>query len=113
MAFVGTSLVVGAFPSFSLRSTVAMIGLGGAFVWMGASRRFVHHPTVRRVGREAVWWLLPVVVFASFELANFALGSTRAHPTLSALADPVLAHYWARSAVFLGWITAFWGLVRR
>jgi hypothetical protein len=54
-----------------------------------------------------------VVLFTGFELVNFALGSTPAHPTLSALADPVLAHYWARSAIFLGWITTYWGLVRR
>ncbi|GAA4218434.1 hypothetical protein [Actinocatenispora rupis] len=113
VGFVGTSLLVGSFPSFSLRSTLTMIGLGGAFFWLGVSRRMVRHPVVRHIGREAVWWIVPVVMFASFELVNFALGSTPAHPTLSALADPVLQHYWARSAVFLGWITGFWALVRR
>jgi hypothetical protein len=111
--FVGASLVVGSFPSFSVRSTVTMVGLGGIFFWLGLSRRFVRHPVVRQVSRQALWWLVPVLVFAGFELTSFALGSTPAHPTLSALADPVLEHYWARSAIFLGWITAYWGLVRR
>jgi hypothetical protein len=111
--FVGASLVAGSFPSFSVRSTVTMVGLGGIFFWLGVSRRFARHPVVRRVGRQALWWLVPVVMFAVFELGSFALGSTAEHPTLSSLADPVLEHYWARSAIFLGWITAYWGLLRR
>lgn len=113
VGFVGSSLVVGAFPSLSMRSTLTMIGLGGAFFWIGMARRLHRRQGVRRIGRYAAWWLLPVVVFASFELTNFAMGSTWAHPTLSALSDPVLQHYWVRSAVFLGWITGFWGLIRR
>jgi hypothetical protein len=113
VGFVGASLAVGAFPSFSLRSTITMIGLGGAFFWLGVTRRLTRHPAVRQVARQALWWLVPVLVFATFELVSFALGSTAAHPTLSALADPVLQHYWARAAVFLGWITGYWALVKR
>lgn len=111
--FVGISLVAGAFPSFTWRSTLTMLGLGGLFFWLGVSKRVARHPVLRRVGREALWWLVPVLLFAVFELTSFALGSTPAHPTLSALADPVLDHYWARAAVFLGWISAYWGLMRR
>lgn len=95
-----------------MRSTLTMIGLGGALFWLGMVRRF-RRQAPGRIGRYAWWWLLPVLVFAGFELTNFALGSTWAHPTLSALSDPVLRHYWVRSAVFLGWITGFWGLIRR
>lgn len=105
--------MVGAFPSLSMRSTLTMIGLGGFFFWIGMVRRFARRQKPRHIGRYAAWWLLPVLVFVSFELTNFVLGSTWAHPTLSALSDPVLQHYWARAAVFLGWITGFWGLVRR
>jgi hypothetical protein len=44
---------------------------------------------------------------------NDLLGSTWAHPTLSVLADPLLAGHPGRSAAMLAWLAAGLALVRR
>jgi hypothetical protein len=46
-------------------------------------------------------------------LINFLLGSTYPHPTLSVMMDPLLDRYLIRSLGYFGWISAFWGMVRR
>jgi hypothetical protein len=53
------------------------------------------------------------LIFAFVELLTFSQKDTVNWPTLSLLADPVLDNYLARSAVYFGWLTAFWGLIRR
>ncbi len=106
------ALTVAAFPSFSWRSALAVIGLGTALCWWGLARGSGRCPEPVP-GRAALWWLLPTVLLGGVELASFLLGSTPAHPTLSALADPVLEHYWLRAAACAGWLAGFWALVRR
>jgi hypothetical protein len=44
---------------------------------------------------------------------NDELGSTHAHPTLSVLADPVLAQHAGRSVAMGLWLAAGLALVRR
>jgi hypothetical protein len=66
-----------------------------------------------RLSRQTAWWLVPLGVLVTVEVANFMFGSNFAHPTLSKLADPLLEGYTARSAMYFGWLVAFWGLVRR
>ncbi len=109
---IAAALIVAAFPSFSWRSALAVTGLGVALCWWGLTHRPQRRPEPVN-GHAALWWLLPAVLFGGVELASFVLGSTPAHPTLSALADPVLEHYWPRAAVCAGWLAAFWALVRR
>jgi hypothetical protein len=70
----------------------------------------------RAAGRPpvgAIWWLAPVLLLAGVELVDFWLGSTRPHPTLSGLMDPLLEHRLARAAGYFCWLTAFVGLARR
>jgi hypothetical protein len=63
----------------------------------------------RGVGVGAVWWLLPVGLFAVLELTTLARGGR----TLSLLADPLLSGEAGRAVGYFGWLTAFWWLVRR
>jgi hypothetical protein len=107
------SLVGGQLPSFSLSANLYTLCLGGALIWLGLSNRVPRRPVARRFWPGAAWWLLPVTVFAVFEGITFLLGSTRDYPTFSRLADPVLDGELARSAVYFGWLAAFWALVRR
>lgn len=54
-----------------------------------------------------------MVVFGVFEGTTFVLAAGDDFPTFSRLADPLLEDQLVRSAVWLGWLSAFWGLVRR
>jgi len=54
-----------------------------------------------------------VLTLAFVELYAFSRHSIEDYPTLSLLADPVLNHYLPRAACYFGWLTAFWGLIRR
>jgi hypothetical protein len=107
------SLVGGHLPSFSPQANLYTLGTGGALIWLGLSNRVVRRPVPRRFGSGVIWWVLPVAVFGVFEGATFMLGSTDDFPTFSRLADPMLDDELVRSAVYFGWLTAFWGLVRR
>jgi hypothetical protein len=111
--FVLISLVGGALPSFSLGADLLVLGTGGALFWLGLSQRVPRPPAPRRLPAGAVWWLLPLLCFALVELVNFALGSSPAHPTFSKLTDPYLTRYSVRAAAYFGWLSAFWGMVKR
>jgi hypothetical protein len=107
------SLVGGQLPSFSLSANLYALGLGGALIWLGLSNRVPRRPVGQGFWPGAAWWLLPLAVFGAFEASTYLLGSTPDYPTLSRLADPVLDAEPVRSAVYFGWLAAFWGLVRR
>ena len=111
--FVVVSLVGGAFPSFSLGANLLVLGAGAALCWLGLSPRLTRRPPPRRLSARAAWWVVPAVIFAAIEIGDFVLGSTAAHPTLSTLADPLLNRYAVRALAYLGWLSAFWALVRR
>jgi hypothetical protein len=111
--FALLSLVGGQFPSFSVSANLYVLMTGGALVWLGVTGRVPRQTAARALGAGSAWWLVPVLVFAAVELVNFALGSTHDHPTLSLLADPALEDKLVRSAVYFGWLTAFWGLIKR
>lgn len=104
--------VAGALPSFSLSSNVLVLSTGGTLFWFGVRREPVPEPSEELASR-AVVWALPIGLFSVVELATFLYGSHRDYPTFSLLADPVLERYVPRSALFFGWLTAFWGLARR
>jgi hypothetical protein len=112
-SFVLLSAIGGLFPSFSLPANLYVLAVGGTMLWLGLSGRLPRRPAPRRLDRAAAWWLLPALTLAAVELATFIGGSTYHSPTLSLLSDPVLESYLARAALYFGWLTAFWGLVRR
>lgn len=111
--FVLIALVGGLFPSFSLSAFLLVLAVGGTLVWIGMTGRAGRRPAPRRLSRAAAWWLVPLLLLSFIELYAFSKHSIDAYPTLSLLADPVLDRYLARSACYFGWLTAFWGLVRR
>lgn len=111
--FVLLSAAGGLFPSFSLQSNLYVLAIGGTMFWLGLSGRVPRRAVPHRLSRGGAWWLLPALCLATVEIVTFVGGSTNDYPTLSLLADPVLESYLARSALYFGWLTAFWGLVRR
>jgi hypothetical protein len=111
--FVPLSLLGGLFPSFSLTANLYVLLLGSVLMVAGMSPRIGRRPAPEVLGGGLGWWLLPVLVFAAVEISSFLWGSTPQHPTLSILLDPLLEGYLLRSLAYFGWLTAFWGLVRR
>jgi hypothetical protein len=111
--FVFLSLLGGLLPSFSLEANVYVFSLGAVMMWLGLGQRVPRRPTPSRLPAGLGWWLLPVAVFVFFELSTFVIGDDRRYPTLSLLVDPVLENYLPRALVYFGWLTGFWGLVRR
>ncbi|GIG86618.1 hypothetical protein [Plantactinospora endophytica] len=107
------SLIGGQFPSFSTQANVYAIGTGGALVWLGLANRVPRRPVPHRLRSGAGWWLVPVLVFGVFEASTFMLGSRDDFPTFSKIADPLLDDPLVRSVAYFGWLSAFWGLVRR
>lgn len=107
------SAVGGLFPSFSLQANLYLLAIGGTLCWLGLSGRVPRRAAPLRVERPAARWLLPALALALVELVTFIGGSTYDYPTLSLLADPILESYLVRSALYFGWLTTFWGLVRR
>jgi hypothetical protein len=111
--FMLLSLVGGLFPSFSILANLYVLLIGGTMMWLGLSGRVPKRAAPTGLARGTAWWLLPSLFLAIVELTNFVLGSSYPHPTLSLLMDPLLDGYLARAAVYFGWLSAFWGLVRR
>jgi hypothetical protein len=111
--FLLLSAAGGLFPSFTVASNLYVLAIGGTLFWLGLSGRVPRRPAPRRLPRGTVWWVVPALTLSVIELTTFVAGSTNDYPTLSLLADPVLETYLARAALYFGWLTGFWGLVRR
>jgi len=111
--FALIAAVGGLFGSFTLSANLLVLAVGGTLIWLGLSGRVVRRPAEHRLPSGAVWWLVPVLTLALVELYAFSRHSIEDYPTLSLLADPVLNHYLPRAACYFGWLTAFWGLIRR
>lgn len=112
--FAVLAVAGGQFPSFSRQANLFVLAVGGVFLWVGLAG-WVRQPARLPSGwrPSAVWWLLPVAMFGVLEGATFLLGSSDEYPTFSRLADPLLEREVVRSVGYFGWLTAFWGLVRR
>ncbi|MEH0935107.1 hypothetical protein [Micromonospora psammae] len=107
------SLVGGQLPSFSTQASVWTLVAGGVLIWLGFGNRVPRRPAPRRLGRGALWWVLPAAIFSVFEAATFTLAARDAFPTFSRLTDPLLKDELVRSGAWFAWLAAFWGLVRR
>jgi len=111
--FILIALVGGLFGSFTLSANLLVLAVGGTMLWLGMTGRAGRRAAPRSLGRGAAWWLVPLLTLALVELFAFLKHSIEDYPTLSLLADPVLDHYLPRAACYFGWLTAFWGLIRR
>lgn len=107
------SLLGGFLPSFSLEANLYIFTLGAVMMWLGLSQRVPRRTAPTRLPAGLAWWLIPVGVLVFFEITTFATGSKESYPTLSLLVDPLLDNYLARALFYFGWLTGFWGLVRR
>ena len=111
--FALIAAVGGLFGSFTLSANLLVLAVGGTLIWLGLSGRVVRRPAEGRLPNGAIWWLVPVLALALVELYAFSRHSIEDYPTVSLLADPVLNHYLPRAACYFGWLTTFWGLIRR
>ena len=92
-------------------STAALVAVGitgAALTGVGLACRAGE--ATPAVGRRGLPWLGWVVAAAAWELVTFVDGSL---PTLSDLADPVLAHPAVRGAATIGWLAVGGWLLAR
>ena len=111
--FALIALVGGLLGSFTLRANLLVLAVGGTFMWLGLTGRGGRRAAPTRLGREAAWWLAPMLSLSLLELATFLRQSFDDFPTLSLIADPFLEGYLPRAACYFGWLAGFWGLIRR
>jgi hypothetical protein len=89
----------------------AVLLAGLPLCWVGIRRRPQRAEAVG--GRSVVVWAGIAAVAGAFELALRLGPNDAAYPTLSTLADPVLATYPGRVAGYALWLGAGLWLVRR
>ncbi len=113
------SLTVGSFTRYSWPATAGVVGLGAGVVivgWGGPTRRRVIPGKFARPGVVAwgsllvaggLWELGALLGQPTFEQASYA------HPTISALTDPLLHSSLGRTFALFGWIALGAYLVER
>lgn len=116
MALVCAALAYGwwvtALAPFSAVSTVAVVGAGAAAMALG--RRWGFPNEVRAEAPPGAYlWVVLIAVTAAWELAAYVQQPRHDHPTLSYLANAVLAQHHVRAAAFAGWLAGAFALVRR
>ncbi len=118
LAGITYAVVVGAFPRYSVPATVCVTSLAAAAIvvaWRTSGEASGPAPRLRPAGLAA--WALVAVGASALELVSLYLQPTLttdsyAHPTLSYLADGILAAWPGRSAVIFGWLAFGWYLAR-
>jgi hypothetical protein len=116
---LGFAAVVGSFERYSWPATVSVIGLAAAVVaigWRGSPRSRRDPGDLPR--RGIALWAGLLVAAGLWELSALVLQpgldtTSSAHPTISALTDPVLTSHAGRSVALAVWVAAGWFLVRR
>lgn len=118
-AGVGYAVITGSFSRFSWPATAAVVGAGALVVLAGWPPPGRPRPAGSQLpGTGAALWGLVLVAGGLWELWSLlqqpAMDTTSyAHPTISALTDPVLATQPGRALVLGGWLLLGWYLVRR
>jgi len=113
------ALTVGSFTRYSWPATAGIVGLGASVVvigWGGPTRRRQIPGKFPKVA--VVTWGSLLVVAGLWELSALLMQpnietSSYAHPTISALTDPLLSTGPGRSVALLGWIALGACLVER
>lgn len=118
-AGAGFSWFAGRFAPLTAPAEFAVLAAGTAvIVW--ALRPVPGAPGPRRRpapqsagGRGTLVWLALALVFTGWELYALFASPADAHPTVSALAGPLLAPHWHRAAAYLLWLAGGVWLARR
>ena len=113
------AVVVGSFARFSWPATMAVVGLATLVVvigWQGPVRARPDSGPLPKPG--AALWGGVLLAGGLWELGSLAQQTgldvtSFAHPTISALTDPVLASHPGRSVALAVWLLIGWYLVRR
>jgi hypothetical protein len=116
---VAYAVVVGSFARFSWPATMAVVGLATLVVvigWQGPARARPESGPLPKPG--AALWGGVLLAGGLWELGSLAQQpgldvTSYAHPTISALSDPVLASHPGRSVALAVWLFIGWYLVRR
>jgi hypothetical protein len=116
---IAYAVVVGSFARFSWPATMAVVGLATLVVvigWQGPVRARPDPGPPPRTG--AALWGGVLLAGGLWELGSLAQQpgldvTSYAHPTISALTDPVLASHDGRSLALGVWLFIGWYLVRR
>lgn len=111
--------VVGSFSRFSWPATIGVVGVATAMIiigWHGPVRRCPDAGRLPRAG--AALWGGTLLAGGLWELWSLARQpsldvTSWAHPTISALTDPLLASHPGRSLALAVWLLLGWYLVRR
>ena len=111
--------VVGAFTRYSWPVTIAVVALGClmvAIAWQGPIRS--RSALTGKPLRRAWPWAVVLVAGGGWELSSLLqqphlTTDSSAHPTISALSDPVLASHPGRTVFLGGWLLMGWFLVGR
>jgi len=111
---------VTALTPFSAGATVAVLAFGAAEIAAAEvlrRRRHPHRPS--GAGRRPVLqglaylpWLLAIAGLAAWELFELFSLPRSAHPTISSMVDPLLAHHALRWLAFAAWAWLGWELAR-
>jgi len=112
-------VIVGSFRRYSWPATASVVVFGCLMIaigWQGPLPR--RRPLTGEPLRRAWLWAVVLVSGGLLELASLLqqphlTTDSYAHPTISALTDPVLASFPGRSAVLGGWLLAGWYVVSR
>ena len=113
------AVAAGSFTRYSWPATVAVVGVAAAAVGIGWRRSGQPRPESEKLNRTgAALWAALLVTAGLWELAALFMQpdlttTSYAHPTISALTDPLLASHPGRSAAFAIWLAVGWYLERR
>jgi hypothetical protein len=112
-------VVVGSFSRYSWPATVSVLALGCLMIAIGWQGPIRSRPPLRGKPLRRAWlWSVVLISGGLLELGSLLeqphlTTDSYAHPTISALTDPVLASHPGRSVVLGGWLLAGWFLVGR
>jgi hypothetical protein len=110
---------VGSFSRFSWPATIAVVAVGSLVVAVGWQGPVRQRAALTGTAQRRSWlWGVIVVVGGIGELSSLLQQpqletDSYAHPTISALTDPLLAGHPGRSLVLAAWLISGWLLVGR
>jgi hypothetical protein len=110
---------VGAFSRYSWPATIAVVAVGCLVVAIGWPGPLRLRPGLTGTARHRSWlWAVIVIVGGLWELSSLLqqphlTTDSYAHPTISALTDPLLASHPGRSVALGAWLLIGWFLAGR